>query len=359
MATLARLQERLLGFKEEYFLRNRYVDEYRKTEYDAAVKIQSWFRGCKVRAYIRHLNKMMVFIQKWWRGYLGRKKFRKMVKTAYFIMKMNFYNEMAVRIQKRWRGYYIRKYIHNYYALKKYLEAIALNNEMVRKELDEFAEMKEKEEAKKALEREEKKKDYLARKMHYLLSTEQIAGIYNSPYKMSPDPMELQLRKAKPMKEKKKRFQKDVIDPQWQTNTDSFGFQLVPALPPIGRQRSQGPFRDPVEVLQQRYKPLEPSLQGAASDMSLQLAREKVKEEEWRKRLHDDVFLPFSGHEPDKYVPSIQRTSKYGQTSYGLKHFREEYPEKWITNKDFLTVLPSIHLFGKYGKTYSRAGQIV
>ncbi|XP_020661063.1 spermatogenesis-associated protein 17 isoform X3 [Pogona vitticeps] len=293
MATLARLQERLLGFKEEYFLRNRYVDEYRKTEYDAAVKIQSWFRGCKVRAYIRHLNKMMVFIQKWWRGYLGRKKFRKMVKTAYFIMKMNFYNEMAVRIQKRWRGYYIRKYIHNYYALKKYLEAIALNNEMVRKELDEFAEMKEKEEAKKALEREEKKKDYLARKMHYLLSTE------------------------------------------------------------------QGPFRDPVEVLQQRYKPLEPSLQGAASDMSLQLAREKVKEEEWRKRLHDDVFLPFSGHEPDKYVPSIQRTSKYGQTSYGLKHFREEYPEKWITNKDFLTVLPSIHLFGKYGKTYSRAGQIV
>lgn len=34
--------------------------------------------------------------------------------------------------------------------------------------------MKEKEEVKKALEREKKKKDYLARKMHYLLSTQQV-----------------------------------------------------------------------------------------------------------------------------------------------------------------------------------------
>lgn len=29
------------------------VDAYRKQENDAAVKIQSWFRGCRVRAYIR------------------------------------------------------------------------------------------------------------------------------------------------------------------------------------------------------------------------------------------------------------------------------------------------------------------
>nr|XP_003216032.2 PREDICTED: spermatogenesis-associated protein 17 [Anolis carolinensis] len=357
MVTLARLQERLPGLKEDYFHRNRYVDQYRKSEYNAAVKIQSWLRGCKVRAYIRYLNKMMVFIQKWWRGYQARKIFRKMAETAYFIMKMNFYNEMAVRIQKRWRGYYVRKYIHNYYALKRYLEAIALNNEMIRKELEEFAEMKEKEEAKKALEREERKKDYLARKMHYLLSTEQIAGIYNSPYRKSPDPMELQLRKVKPLKEKKKQIPKEL---HWQACIDdSFGFQRVPALPPIQRQKPQGPFRDPAEVQQQRYKPFEEFLKVAASEASLKLAREKLKQEEWRNRVHDNVFLPFSGHEPDTYVPSMQRASKYGQSSYGLKHFREEHPEKWIGKKDFLTRLPSIPLFGKFGHTYSRSGQIV
>ncbi|XP_054840757.1 spermatogenesis-associated protein 17 isoform X2 [Eublepharis macularius] len=294
MATLVRLQGRLPGFKEGFFQRNRCVDEYRQMEYYAAVKIQSWFRGCKVRAYIRYLNKMMIFIQKWWRGYQGRKQFRKMVETAYFIMKMNFYNEMAVRIQKRWRGYYIRKYIHNYYALKKYLEAISLNNEMVRRGLDEFAEMKEREEEKQALEREEKKKDYQARKMHYLLSTQ------------------------------------------------------------------QGPFRDAAEVLQQRLKPFEPSMRVAASSASLEEAREKVKQEEWRNRVHDDEFFPFAScHKPYKYIPSMQRSSKYGKENYGLKYFREQHTEKWITNKDFITAVPPIHLFEKFGKTYSRAGEIV
>ncbi|XP_053164986.1 LOW QUALITY PROTEIN: spermatogenesis-associated protein 17 [Hemicordylus capensis] len=357
MATLARLQGRRRDFKEGYFHRNRCVDEFRKTEHYAAVKIQSWFRGCKVRAYIRFLNKMMVFIQKWWRGYQGRKKFRKMVETAYFIMKMNFYNEMAVRIQKRWRGYYIRKYIHNYYALKKYLEAISLNNEIVRKELEEFAEMKEKEEEKKALEREEKKKDYLARKMHYLLSTAQIAGVYNSPYRKSPHPMELQLRKAKPLKHRPQQSQKGAMDFYW--DSDSFSFRSEPPLPPIGRQKPQGPFRDPAEVLQQRFKPLEPSLRLTASNTSLRNAREKYKQEEWRNRVHDDVFLPFSYKIPEKYVPSMQRASQYGQSDYGLKHFREQYPKKWVTKKDFLTVVPSIPLFGRFGKTYSRTGTIV
>ncbi|XP_054840764.1 spermatogenesis-associated protein 17 isoform X3 [Eublepharis macularius] len=360
MATLVRLQGRLPGFKEGFFQRNRCVDEYRQMEYYAAVKIQSWFRGCKVRAYIRYLNKMMIFIQKWWRGYQGRKQFRKMVETAYFIMKMNFYNEMAVRIQKRWRGYYIRKYIHNYYALKKYLEAISLNNEMVRRGLDEFAEMKEREEEKQALEREEKKKDYQARKMHYLLSTQQIAGIYNSPYLKSPDPMELQLRKAKPLGHKAKPRQKDVVDPCQLPRTDSFSSQPVPLLPPIGRQKPQGPFRDAAEVLQQRLKPFEPSMRVAASSASLEEAREKVKQEEWRNRVHDDEFFPFAScHKPYKYIPSMQRSSKYGKENYGLKYFREQHTEKWITNKDFITAVPPIHLFEKFGKTYSRAGEIV
>ncbi|XP_048351329.1 spermatogenesis-associated protein 17 isoform X2 [Sphaerodactylus townsendi] len=342
MATLARLQRRLPSFKEEFFQRNRHVNEYRKMEYYAAVKIQSWFRGCKVRAYIRYLNKMMVFIQKWWRGYQGRKQFRRMTE-----------------IQKTWRGYYIRKYIHNYYALKKYLEAISLNNEIVRRGLEEFAVMKEKEEEKQLLEREEKKKDYQARKMHYLLSTQQIAGVYNSPYLKFPDPMELQLRKAKPLSHKEQPREGDVVDFYQLPCTDHFT-QTALLLPPTGRQKPQGPFRDTVEVLQQRLKPFEPSLRVAASDASLEEAREKLKEEEWRNRVHDDEFLPFAScHKPYKYIPSMQRSSKYGKENYGLKYFRAQHKEKWITNKDFITALPPIHLFGKFGKTYSRAGEIV
>ncbi|XP_038032506.1 spermatogenesis-associated protein 17 isoform X3 [Anas acuta] len=295
MAALARLRARLPALREEYFRRNRCVDEDRKIKYKAAVKIQSWFRGCRVRAYLRHLNKMVICIQKRWRGYQSRRYFRKIVKTAYFIMKMNFYNEMAVRIQKRWRGYYVRKYIHNYYALKKYLEAVSVNNEIVRNELQEYAEMNENERRKKDQEKKEKEKKYQARKMHYLLSTE------------------------------------------------------------------QGPFRDTAEVLRQRYKPLEPTLRVATSiDSPLGKARAEMKREEWRNHIHDNEFLPFSSyHKNEKYDPSIHRSGKYGQETYGIKHFREVQPNKWVTGKDFQTVSPSIVLFEKFGKTYSRCGQIV
>ncbi|XP_069707118.1 spermatogenesis-associated protein 17 isoform X2 [Phaenicophaeus curvirostris] len=295
MAALSRLRGRLAGLREEIFRRSRSVDEDRKSKYKAAVRIQSWFRGCRVRAYLRYLNEMAICIQKWWRGYQSRRYFQKMLETAYFIMKMNFYNEMAVRIQKRWRGYYVRKYIHNYYALKKYLEAVSVNNETVRNELQKYAEMKEDEEKRKDLEKKEKEKKYQARKMHYLLSTE------------------------------------------------------------------QGPFRDTAEVLRQRYKPLEPTLRVAASINSpLEKAREEMKREEWGNRIHDNEFLPFSSfHKNEKYEPLILTSGKYVRETYGVKHFREVHPKKWVVGKDFKTVLPSIVLFEKFGKTYSRTGQIV
>ncbi|XP_032845380.2 spermatogenesis-associated protein 17 isoform X2 [Tyto alba] len=348
MAALARLQARLSGLREEYFRRNRAVDEDRKIEYKAAVKIQSWFRGCRVRAYLRHLNKMAIFIQKWWRGYRSRRYFSKMVE-----------------IQKRWQGYYVRKYIHNYYALKKYLEAISVNNEIVRSELQDYTEMKENEERRKDLEKKEKEKKYQARKMHYLLSTEQIAGIYNSPFRKSPDPMELLLRKSKPLSHRQQQmkspFDSELYD--WPTckRPPSLTFSAAQPLPPIGRQKPQGPFRDTTEVLRQRYKPLEPTLRVAASINSpLEKAREEMKREEWRNHVHDNEFLPFSSyHKNEKYDPSVHRCGKYGQETYGIKNFREVEPKKWVSDKDFQTVLPSIVLFEKFGKTYSRAGQIV
>ncbi|XP_074782325.1 spermatogenesis-associated protein 17 isoform X4 [Athene noctua] len=341
---------------------------------------------------------MVIFIQKWWRGYRSRRYFSKLVETAYFIMKMNFYNEMAVRIQKRWRGYYVRKYIHNYYALKKYLEAISVNNEIVRSELQDYKEMKEIEEKRKDLEKKEKEEKYQARKMHYLLSTEQtcceravslplagnlcrfmawlehsrhirchlvhmIAGIYNSPFRKSPDPMELLLRKSKPLSHRhqqtKSPFEYELYD--WPTCKRPPTFSTAQPLPPIVRQKPQGPFRDTTEVLRQRYKPLEPTLRVAASINSpLEKAREEMKREEWRNRIHDNEFLPFSSYRKNqKYDPSIHRTGKYGQETYGIKHFREIQPKKWVADKDFQTVLPPIVLFEKFGKTYSRAGQIV
>ncbi|NXI47856.1 SPT17 protein, partial [Galbula dea] len=363
MAALARLQERLSWLREEYYRRHRSADEDRKIKYKAAVKIQSWFRGCRVRAYLRYLTKMVILIQKWWRGYRSRRYFRKLVETAYFIMKMNFYNEMAVRIQKSWRGYYVRKYIHNYYALREYLEGISLNNKIVRSELQEYAEMKENEEKRKDLEKKEREKKYQARKMHYLLSTEQIAGIYNSPFRKSPHPMELLLRNSKPLSHRRQQtkspFACELCHSPTCTRLPTFS--TAQPLPPIGRQKPQGPFRDPAEVLRQRSKPVEPTFRVAASiDSLIEMAREEMKWEEWKSHIHDKKFLPFSlYHKNEKYEPSVLRAGKYSREAYGTKHFREVQPEKWVADKDFQTVLPSIVLFQKFGKTYSRNGQIV
>uniref|UniRef100_A0A8C0H245 Spermatosis associated 17 n=1 Tax=Chelonoidis abingdonii TaxID=106734 RepID=A0A8C0H245_CHEAB len=189
-----------------------------------------------------------------------------------------------------------------------------------------------------------------------------MAGVYNSPFRQSPDPMEVRLQKARPFSHRQQQIKKHLTDEisDWPTCTSALTFPTMKPLPPIGRQKPQGPFRDTVEVLQQRYKPLEPTLRVATSINSLEKAREEIKREEWRNRINDNKFLPFSScHKNQEYDPLIHTSSKYGQVTYGIKHFREEHHEKWVANKDFETVLPSIDLFDKFGQTYSKAGQIV
>ncbi|XP_028617236.1 spermatogenesis-associated protein 17 [Grammomys surdaster] len=361
MATLAKLLARAPFLESQYYFRNRAVDSIRKFENDAAVTIQSWFRGCQVRAYIRHLNRVVTIIQKWWRSYLGRKYYQLIVEAAYYTMKMNLYNEMAVRIQRRWRGFRIRKYCFNYYYLKEYLRAVSETNDAIREALEEFAEMKEREERKALLEWEEKQKDHQARKMHYLLSTKQISGIYNSPFQEHPDPWELRLQKAKPLGHQKGTAAKNSRSLSgWLACTSARSFPQSASLPPIDRKRCQGPFRDISEVLEQRYKPLEPTLRVAEPINHLHLAREAFKQGERMRNVQDKMFLPFSSyHKKEKYIPMIHSLSTYNSSSYGQKHFRSQDPKKWISDKDFQTVLPSFELFSKYGKLYSKAGEIV
>ncbi|XP_070257155.1 spermatogenesis-associated protein 17 isoform X1 [Myotis yumanensis] len=362
MASLARLQARSALLGHQYYFRNSVVDAFRKKEYEAAVKIQSWFRGCQVRTYIRYLHRVATVIQKWWRSYLGRKCYQHKIKLAYHDMKMNIYNAMAVRIQKRWRGYKVRKYGFNYYYFKEYLRAISETNDAVREALDEFADMREREEKKADLEREEKKRDYAARKMHYLLSTKQIPGVYNSPFRKDPDPRELRLQKAKPLtpqRPKAKQKRPHSLS-SWLACTSTRSFPRSHTLPPIDRKQCQGPFRDVSDVLKQRYKPLEPTLRVAEPIDTLKEARSEFRRLELSRNVQENMFLPFSSyHKNEKYVPSMHLSTKYGPGAYGYHRFRDESPNKWIGGKDFQTILPSFDLFSKYGKSYSKAGQIL
>lgn len=53
----------------------------------------------------------------------------------------------------------------------------------------------------------------------------------------------------------------------------------------------QGPFRDPAAVLQQRYRPLEPTLRVATSITDLEEAREEIHRREWRERIVDHPWV--------------------------------------------------------------------
>ncbi|KAL3874904.1 hypothetical protein ACJMK2_037856 [Sinanodonta woodiana] len=351
MATMVRLLQQTDKVIETVYNRKNDAEFARLQEYQAAVKIQSWFRGSRTRSYLSHLNNCAVEVQRKWRGFLGRKYYRIFVKSQTLVMKLNHYNAMATKIQKIWRGYYVRKYVYNYYSRKRYLEALQIKNEIVRSELEEYAEQQEQRRRRQQMMEEKKKQEYEARKNHYLISTHVIPGIFSSPFQPYPSEYEYILRSVKPLQHKKTNRNGNKYDPAWQSYESPRPRQLPP-LP----QKPQGPFRDPEEVQKQRYKPFQPTLRVATSINALDEARQKMKDEEWVTRLNDNIFEPFT-KKYYPYEPLLHATSKFGHLPYGTKYYREESIDKHVTHKPFRTLVPPIPVFDKFNDTYSQ-GQV-
>uniref|UniRef100_A0A8C2FUM6 Spermatogenesis associated 17 n=1 Tax=Cyprinus carpio TaxID=7962 RepID=A0A8C2FUM6_CYPCA len=324
MATLEKLYKQVENIKA-------IAEENRQKENEAAVRIQSWFRGCQVRAYLSHLHKNATSIQKIWHGLTARALFRQRVKNRFYI-RFNLFRKMSLfllYIQQRWRGYYVRKYVHNYYARKRYLEGLTRKNKHIRRDLEEVAELQRRERERITLEKQEKEKNIQAQRLHFLLSTKQCLGVFNSPFRTEPDETELRLRKVRPLlvRSAPKERKNPNITPDLNN--------LMPnreRLPPI-HKKPQGPFRPALEVQQQRHRPLEPSLHVITSITALEEAREELKRQEWRTRIIDQTFLPFSN--------------------------TKEHKEYLKGKKPFKTVFTTCHVFDKFGRLYSSAGNIV
>ncbi|XP_062581253.1 spermatogenesis-associated protein 17-like isoform X1 [Saccostrea cucullata] len=368
MAAMVRLLEQTDPTVEEVYRRKNEAEEARQREYLSSVKIQAWYRGERSRAYIRHLNKCATIIQKMWRGFIGRGLTRILIKNSVLIMKINYYNRKATYIQKMWRGFYVRKYVFNYYSRKRYLEALQIKNEIVRSELEEYSEMQEQERRRKAEKEQKERREQLARKNHYLISTEVIPGVFNSPFLPYPTDTEYLLRSVRPLMHEKKKKTDKPFDP----TCKSYDLPRPRVLPPLS-SKPQGPFRDPSDVQQQRYKPFQPSLRVATSFTSLEDARQKMKDQEWVTRLNDNIFEPFSRRDV-KYDPLLHTRSRYGHLPYGFRYFREEFQDKHVSpqereriiqsnirleqrEKSFKTLVPPIPIFDKLNDTYSQ-GQV-
>nr|XP_019935310.1 PREDICTED: spermatogenesis-associated protein 17 [Paralichthys olivaceus] len=249
MAQLLEVKSEAEDLHRELFCRNSQAEENRQRESWAATRIQSWFRACKVQAYVSHLHKKAIIIQKIWRGFTARARFRQMVKAAYFIMKMNFYEEMAVRIQRRWRGFYVRKYIHNFYARKRYLEGLSRNNELR-------------------------------------------PGVFNSPFRPAPHETELLLRQVKyqaptglvPKGSAGLLGMPDSTAPRFHGSLGSPWIKttrtgsLKPVLPPIANKKQQGLFQQPGEVWEQCVRCPDLTLRLQTSYTQLEEARNQLRQ---------------------------------------------------------------------------------
>lgn len=362
MATFLTLMESKAKVVDRLFEQKRDAECQRQREFQAALNIQCWFRGTKVRAYLRFLHYCATTIQRHFRGHKGREIYRRLVQEKLANMRIDFYNRQATMIQKSWRGYYIRKYIFNYYTRKRYFQGLVEKNEIVRKELEEFA-LKSQQEKQRKKELEEKfTKEMKARRTHYLISTHQIPGVYNSPFHHpNPSSKEMELRNVRPLSQRshqklKAQLHSDaavILSSSRTMRNLSKESKTVP-LPPISMTTTaqvQGPFRTSDEVWQQRHKPLKPTLRVATSYEAAEDSRSQMKADEWVTRLIDDKFVPFT-HRDRPYDPLLHTTSKYGSLPYGTKHFREEDAKKHVSSSRFHTVISPIPIFEQFGKTY-------
>jgi len=344
MASFLGLVDRADKVLEDIFDISEEAERQRREEFDKAVLIQAWYRGCRSREYLSSLHLAATEIQRVWRGFADRRRWRQMIRDEVDKLKSNFYNGMATQIQKTWRGFYSRKIIHDFYALKRYLKAVEEQNEAMRQLAAEEAERQERKRRAEEEEAAHKRLVSSAKAQHHLISTSAIPGVYKNPKRKEPDEMEFKLRAVTPL----------VAAEGIKTNREKTRAEKkckmkdlkLPPLPP----KPQGPFKDQKAVYIQRRKPLSPSLRVASSFFAADKARDVMAAEEWVQRIHDNKFKHV-GVIPQPYEPLIHTRSPFVKSGFG-SYFRDDLRQKWMSEKDFQSMVAPIPIFDNFNKTY-------
>jgi len=307
---------------QQCYALNNAADEARPRHHSAAIAIQSWWRGYLIRQEFKRLHRSATLIQGLFRGFRERRIYRKFVELTVKEMRAHFYHTQATKIQAVFRGYRSRKNVHNFYARKRYLEMVRLQNDVVRDHLTKYKRASDQEKEKlKAIE-DEKQIIYQARKTHYLLSTTQVSGVYDPRVKngKSREPMESMLRAVKPLGsiERKQKLPsigiKRTITAQQRRMMENARTMTQP----------QGPFKTTREiVLENRFRPMNPSLRVSEPyETHIEEARQQLRFDDMMKRIKAERFMPVMKCQQERYQQLLHTTSGYGHVDYGNKHFR-------------------------------------
>lgn len=344
-------------FSKTFFTLNKDSTANGSIERRSAIKIQSWYRSLKVQKHIKFLQNNATKIQKMYKAYVTRKFYREQVQKLMSQLMKEYYDSLATKIQARWRGYFVRKYKADFYTRKAYLDALVVKNETVLLKLKKIDEVNKFNKEIEMVEKENAAKLYENRKTHYLLSTNVCRGVYNSPQNPKSE-KEAALSFVAPLSaaerenlesRKRENYLKTAtgIPQESQLELSKIKDKV---LPPIKSVKPQGPFREPVEVQKQRFKPLLPTLRVATDYQSVEEARTTLRQQEWTKEIIDQPFLP-SSKQIYEYQPTLHASTSYGKVNYGTKHFRDEL-KRDIDQKSFQRVVSPIPYFDQLGKTY-------
>mmetsp|Transcript_129784 Transcript_129784/g.225554 ORF Transcript_129784/g.225554 Transcript_129784/m.225554 type:complete len:389 (-) Transcript_129784:86-1252(-) len=182
MAHFFKLQNSLDEAAKVYFAMKQAASDHSAREKQAIIKVQSVYRGSKVRDRWHAVLHNALLVQRLSRGWLARVRTRALRLERTKALNTIFFHHCASVIQKFFRGWWSRRYLHDYYGRKGYLGKVAKRGDWTKEYLrrhhaQKVAEAKAEEESQMRQEF-----DNLAGELHHLVSTKSIAGVYNPPY---------------------------------------------------------------------------------------------------------------------------------------------------------------------------------
>ncbi|POM65801.1 hypothetical protein PHPALM_18432 [Phytophthora palmivora] len=157
------------------------AEDQAETERKAATQIQRLFRGQRVRARITTQTDAELMISRVFRGHLARQRCKRLRADMEQSHQQAVFNYYAVAIQKLTRGVQSRTHRLDFRKRKAYIGELAAKGDRMRQLLEENLRKQQEQEQfnnEKAA-REELVK--VTQDLHHLVSTQVVAGIYNSP----------------------------------------------------------------------------------------------------------------------------------------------------------------------------------
>jgi hypothetical protein len=153
----------------------------RALEDNAATAIQSVARMFAQRKCFLYVANCIVNIQRCFRGYRDRKKALRERIAQQRALNLAVFHHFATLIQSRFRGFILRKRHCDFYARKRYIEAVVERNETVRVESNAIFMVQQA--AKERSTQEEQRNAFVnaTKNLHHLLSTASVSGVFRPP----------------------------------------------------------------------------------------------------------------------------------------------------------------------------------